>query len=422
VFTSNIGMLMPSRSLRRQSIAAGAVLLATTLAACGGTPTAPTAGTGSQPPGAPASTEPAPTSTPTPDPVTFKPNVKNGATGVKVDTLISISASAGTLTKVKLSYTNKDKRGRAQRGTVSGTMSKDRTTWTANERLDPATAYKLTSAGKNTVNQAKTVATSFRTQNLTLSQQTFPQIYPLKGSHVGVGMPVVLTFDVPVRNKKAFEKNLHVKASPAQAGTWHWYSSKEVRYRPQKYWKPGTKVTVTANLNGVNAGHGIYGQNSTKTNFTVGRSFITKINLSSDVARVYRNGKMVRKIYVSAGKPGWQTRSGIKLIMDKRYVTKMTNTMIGAREHYSLHVHYAMRITSSGEFLHAAPWNAGNFGRRNASHGCTGMSTSNAAWLFNRVLIGDPVITTGSSRGMEPGNGYGDWNVSYAKYKKGSAL
>ena len=422
MFTSNIGMLMPSRSLRRLSMAAGAVLLATTLAACGGAPTAPTAGTGSQPPGGPASTEPAPTSTPTPDPVTFEPNVKNGATGVKVDTLISISASAGTLTKVKLSYANKDNRGRTQRGTVSGTMSKDRTKWTANERLDPATAYKLISAGKNTVNQAKTVATSFRTQNLTLAQQTYPQIYPLKGSHVGVGMPVVLTFDVPVRNKKAFEENLHVKSSPAQAGTWHWYSSKEVRYRPQKYWKPGTKITVTANLNGVNAGNGIYGQNSTKTNFTVGRSFITKINLSSDVARVYRNGKMVRKIYVSAGKPGWQTRSGTKLIMDKRYVTKMTNTMIGAREHYSLHVHYAMRITSSGEFLHAAPWNAGNFGRRNASHGCTGMSTSNAAWLFNRVLIGDPVITTGSSRGMEPGNGYGDWNVPYAKYKKGSAL
>jgi hypothetical protein len=45
-----------------------------------------------------------------------------------------------------------------------------------------------------------------------------------------------------------------------------------VRYRPKKYWKPGTKVTVTANLNSVNAGNGVYGQNSTKTNFTVGRS------------------------------------------------------------------------------------------------------------------------------------------------------
>ena len=199
-------------------------------------------------------------------------------------------------------------------------MSKDRLKWTANARLDPATAYKLTSAGKNTVNQAQSVATSFRTQNLALSRQTYPQIYPLKGSHVGVGMPVVLTFDVPVKNKKEFEKNLHVKSSPAQLGTWHWYSSTEVRYRPKKYWKPGTKVAVTANLNGVNAGNGIYGQNSTKTNFTVGRSLVTKINLSSDVARVYRNGKLVRTIYVSGGKPGWQTRSGVKLIMDKRYV------------------------------------------------------------------------------------------------------
>jgi lipoprotein-anchoring transpeptidase ErfK/SrfK len=407
--------------MRRLSVAAGAVLLAATLGACGGTPTAP-AGSGSQPPGAPAPIEPSPTPTPTPDPVSFKPNVKNGATGVKVDTLVSVSASAGTLTKVKLSYTNKDRQGRTQHGTVSGALSKDRTKWTASELLEPATAYKLASAGKNTVNQAKTVATSFRTQNLTLSQQTYPQIYPLKGSHVGVGMPVVLTFDVSVKNKKEFEKNLHVKSSPAQVGTWHWYSSKEVRYRPKKYWKPGTKVTVTANLNSVNAGNGVYGQNSTKTNFTVGRSLVTKINLSSDVARVYRNGKLVRTIYVSGGKPGWQTRSGVKLIMDKRYVTRMTNSMIGAREHYSLRVRYAMRITSSGEFLHAAPWNAAHLGRRNASHGCVGMSTGNAAWLFNRVLIGDPVVTTGTSRSMEPGNGYGDWNISYAKYKKGSAL
>src|SRR4051812_37449498 len=107
VFTSNIGMLMPTRSMRRLTVAAGAVLLATTLSACGGTPTGP-AGIGSQPPDAQAPTQPSPTATPTPDPVTFTPNVKNGATGVKVDTLVSVSASAGTLTKVKLSYTNKD--------------------------------------------------------------------------------------------------------------------------------------------------------------------------------------------------------------------------------------------------------------------------------------------------------------------------
>jgi lipoprotein-anchoring transpeptidase ErfK/SrfK len=412
---------MPTRGMRRLAGAAGAVLLATILAACGGTTTKQSAGTDSQPEIS-ASTEPSAPPAQKPNPVTFKPNVKDGASNVKVDTLITVSADWGTLTKVKLTYTNKDPQGRTQHGTVAGKISQDHTQWTASGRLEPAAAYKLISVGKNHVNQPNTDTTTFRTQKLRLDQQTYPTLYPLKGWRVGVGMPVVLTFDVPVKNKREFEKNLHVKSSPAQAGTWHWYSSKEARYRPKNYWKPGTKVSVTANLNGLYAGGGIYGQNSAKTHFTVGRSQVTKINLSSDVAGVYRNGKLARRIYVSGGKPGWQTRSGTKLIMDKLYVTKMTNQMIGAREHYSLRVKYAMRITISGEFLHAAPWNAGNFGRRNASHGCVGMSTGDAAWLFNRSLIGDPVVTTGSSRGIEYGNGYSDWNMSYAQYKKGSAL
>jgi lipoprotein-anchoring transpeptidase ErfK/SrfK len=407
--------------MRRLSGAAGAVVLASILAACGGTQTNPSSA-GSQQPATPSSTAtPSPTPPP-PEPVKLSPNVKNGASKVKVDKLVSVAASAGTVTKVKLTYSNKDRRGHTQHGTVSGKINKGHTQWLANGRLEPAATYKLTSIGKNTVNQTTTVTTTFHTENLTLAKQTYPQIYPLKGSYVGVGMPVVLTFDVPVKNKREFEKNLHIKSSPAQVGSWHWYSSSEVRYRPKKYWKPGTKVSVSADLNAVNAGGGVYGQNSTSTHFTVGRSMITKINLSSHVAKVYRNGKHLRTIYISAGKPGWQTRSGVKLIMDKLYVTKMTNSMIGAHEHYSLRVKYAMRITSSGEFLHAAPWNAAYFGRVNHSHGCVGMSTGNAAWLFNRVTIGDPVITTGSGRGMEPGNGYGDWNISFAKYKQGSAL
>jgi lipoprotein-anchoring transpeptidase ErfK/SrfK len=414
-------MLMPTRRIRKLCAAAGAVLLATGLAACGGSPADPSA-ISSQQPDSPASIEPTPLPMQKPDPVTFKSNVKNGASNVKINTLVTVKTNWGTLTKVKLSYTNTDRQGRKQQGTVAGKISKDRTSWTASGRLEPGAAYKLISLGKNWVNQPKTNTSTFRTQELTLDKQTYPTIYPLKGSHVGIGMPVVLTFDVPVKNKREFEKNLHVKSSPTQQGTWHWYSSREVRYRPKKFWKPGTKVSVTADINGLYAGNGIYGQNSAKTHFRVGRSQVTKINLSSDVARVYRNGKFARRIYVSGGKPGWQTRSGTKLIMDKLYVTKMTNTMIGAREHYSLRVKYAMRITSSGEFLHAAPWNAGYFGRSNASHGCVGMSTGDAAWLFNRTLIGDPVITTGSSRGTEYGNGYSDWNMSYAKYKKGSAL
>jgi lipoprotein-anchoring transpeptidase ErfK/SrfK len=408
---------MPARRMHRLSGVAGTVVLATILAACAT----------SNSPGETGQQQPAPaghtSATPTPpEPVSLKANVKNGASKVKVDSLVTVSATLGTLTKVQLSYTNSDRQGRTQHGTVAGKINKDRTRWTASDRLEPAATYKLTSVGTNTANQPRTVTTTFRTQNLTLAEQTYPTLYPIKGSHVGVGMPVIVTFDVPVKNRREFEKNLHVTSSPAQDGSWHWYHSREVRFRPKNYWRPGTKVTVAANINGVNAGGGVYGQLSKTTHFTVGRSMITKIDLSSDVAKVYRNGKFVRRIYVSGGKPGWQTRSGVKLIMDRLYTTRMTNQMIGAREEYDLRVKYAMRITSSGEFLHAAPWNAAYFGRRNASHGCVGMSTGDAAWLFSRTLIGDPVVTTGTSRRIEHGNGYTDWNMSYAQYRKGSAL
>ena len=42
--------------------------------------------------------------------------------------------------------------------------------------------------------------------------------------------------------------------------------------------------------------------------------------------------------------------------MGKEYNKVMTNEAIGAKEQYLLTAKYAMRITNSGEFLHAAPW------------------------------------------------------------------
>ena len=419
---------MPTKIGRSLTAAAGTLLLVTAVAACGATPAPGGSGNSSQSPSAPATSGGQPSGTPTPttppaaEPVVLSANVKDGASKVTVDTLVKVKAKAGKLTKVKLSYSYTDQQGQREKGTVRGALSKDGASWTAAERLEPSGKYKLTMVGRNADKETSTKTAAFTTHNLSLDQQTFPTFYPLKGSKVGIGMPVVLNFDVPVKNKAEFEKNLQITTSPTQAGTWRWFSDTEVRYRPKEYWEPGTRVTVKANLNGVNAGNGVYGQNSAKTSFTVGRSFKIRVNLASDVATVYKNGKKVRTIYVSGGKPGWATRSGIKLIMAKEYNKKMTNEMIGAKEDYSLTAAYAMRITNSGEFLHSAPWNTAHFGRRNASHGCVGMSNGDAGWLINQTLIGDPVITTGSSKGMEDGNGYSDWNLSYKQYKKGSAL
>jgi lipoprotein-anchoring transpeptidase ErfK/SrfK len=403
--------------------AAAVAVLLLTAAACGGGGN-PSSNSSSDPkaPASGASSASASPTAPPPEQVNMTANVADGASKVTVDTVVKATAAAGTLTKVKLAFSYTDRSGRSVKGTVPGQVSKDHRSWTAADRLEPAATYQLSMSGKNSVGDSRTISRSFTTQSLRLNQQVWPTLFPQPKSKVGIGMPVVLTFDIPVKNKKEFQKNLHVTSSPAQTGTWRWYSSTQVRFRPRHYWKPGTKVTVRANLNGVKAGAGVYGQKSVVTSFKVGRSLVTKINLASDVGKVYRNGKLVRTIYVSGGKPGWVTRSGVKLIMAKEYNKVMTNEMIGAKEHYRLTARYALRITNSGEFLHSAPWNTSHFGRNNASHGCVGMSNANAGWLYSNTLIGDPVVTTGTNRRVEDGNGWSDWNLSYAQYKKGSAL
>jgi lipoprotein-anchoring transpeptidase ErfK/SrfK len=404
---------------------AGTVALTTVLAGCGALPGSQPGGSApSEAPVAADDTSTAESATPKPTtpPVQLDANVEDEATKVKVSTLVKVEASAGTVSKVKLTYTGVDSKGQKVKGSVDGELEEDGSGWKAKERLEPSATYTLAATGRNAADETSTTTTTFKTQKLTLAEQTFPTVYPLPDSKVGVGMPVVVTFDVPVKDKAEVEKNLHVTSKPAQTGTWNWLSATEVRYRPKNYWKPGTKVTVNADVNGVNAGGGVFGQTSASTNFSIGRSLVTRVDLASDVATVYRDGKKVRTIYVSGGKPGWQTRSGTKLIMAKEFNKKMTNEMIGAEEDYTLVAKYALRITNSGEFLHSAPWNAANFGVRNASHGCVGMSIADSAWLYENTLIGDPVVTTGSSRGLEQGNGYSDWDVSYATYKKGSAL
>jgi hypothetical protein len=50
------------------------------------------------------------------------------------------------------------------------------------------------------------------------------------------------------------------------------------------------------------------------------------------------------------------------------------------------------------------------------------MSTADAGWLYSLTKRGDVVDVSGSDRGMEPTNGYGDWNVSWRDYREGSAL
>ena len=345
-------------------------------------------------------------------------NVARGATNVPVDHRVQVKADHGTLASVAVS---------SRSGSVPGTMAPDKTSWTAGALLEPGTSYTVVSSVTDENGTSQTRTTHFRTESLSLDQQTYPSIAPLPDQTVGIGMPVIVKFDVPVTNRASIEKNLHVVSKPAQKGSWHWISNNEVRWRPVHYWKAGTAVTVNADINGVPAGNGIYGQMDRSTTFHIGDSHIYKVNIQTDQLRVFDNGHLTRTIPVTTGMPGFTTRSGTKVIIEKDRFHTMNSETIGidpnSAQGYNIKdVEYAMRLTYSGEFLHAAPWSVASQGHSNVSHGCTGMSTANAGWLYDHSQIGDVVQYTGSNVHMTLDNGYGDWNEPYATYAQGSAL
>jgi lipoprotein-anchoring transpeptidase ErfK/SrfK len=195
-----------------------------------------------------------------------------------------------------------------------------------------------------------------------------------------------------------------------------------VQWRPRVYWPTHSTVTVTADLAGVEIRPGVWGSTRKRTsNFDVGSAMISTVDVAAHRLTVRRDGKVLRVIPVTTGKAGMATRNGIKVIMSREISHRMDSTTIGIKKgepgYYNIVAKYSMRLTYSGEFLHAAPWSAGSQGRANVSHGCTGMSTADAKWLFSRSKLGDVVVYKNSTRKLEWGNGYTAWNMPYSIWK-----
>jgi lipoprotein-anchoring transpeptidase ErfK/SrfK len=313
-------------------------------------------------------------------------------------------------------------------GPLPGKLSKDGKSWVASGRLEPGVAYRIHSVGTRSDGKKVVRDQQFRTEDLTLDEQTYPSVAPLAGETVGVGMPVVVTFDIPVTDKASIEKHMSVEATPRQPGAWHWISDQEAHWRPKSYWKAGSSVEVDVDINSIPAGGGIYGQESRHVQFDVGDANIYKVDMDTHQMRVFSNGSLLRTIPITTGEePKFTTRSGVKVILEKFRTKRMNSETVGidrnSPDGYDIDdVEYAMRVTYSGEFVHAAPWSVGSQGSANVSHGCTGMSTANAAWLYNMTNRGDVVEYTGTERPMTLTNGYGDWNLDFADWSAGSAL
>jgi lipoprotein-anchoring transpeptidase ErfK/SrfK len=345
-------------------------------------------------------------------------NVARGATDVPVDKRVQLAVSDGELTKVSVT---------SDLGNLTGELASDGSRWTATDGLEPGAAYTVRAVAKGDDGETVRQTSRFTTVPLTLDEQTYPSVAPLQGEEVGVGMPVIVTFDIPVTDKATFEKHMTVESTPAQPGSWYWFSDTEAHWRPKTYWKAGTDVSVDVDVNGVSAGNGIYGQEDRTVDFSIGDAHIYRVDAQTHQMKVFSNGELLRTIPITTGKPGFTTRSGIKVIMEKFESKRMNSETVGipqgSSEAYDIdNVQWAMRVTNSGEFIHAAPWSVGSQGYANVSHGCTGLSTENAGWLYAMSRRGDVVEYTGTDRPMEPGNGYADWNTPFRDYRQGSAL
>ncbi|MFH9721703.1 Ig-like domain-containing protein [Streptomyces sp. NPDC017254] len=247
----------------------------------------------------------------------------------------------------------------------------------------------------------------------------------------GVGQPITAELSLAVKDRDSraiVERALKVRSTPSVEGAWYWVDDKKLHFRPKEYWPAGARVTVTGNLDGLKVGDKLYGGASKPLKLTIGDRIEAVADAGSHYMTVRRNGEVINTIPVTTGKPGFSTRNGIKVVLGKEYYVRMRGTSIGiaegSSESYDLPVYYATRVTWSGEYVHAAPWSVGSQGVANVSHGCVGMSTGNAAWFYETVRAGD-IVRVVNSYGdtMDTfGNGFGDWNLPWAKWREGSAL
>jgi hypothetical protein len=221
-------------------------LVATGLSACEG-PAMPGAADGAarDAAGAPAQ-----------EPARLVLNVRRGERDVSVDTLLDVQARSAVLETVRVS---------SPAGGVPGELAEDGTSWTALERLEPGAAYTVRAVGRDTSGEVLRSVARFRTEDLTLAEQTFASVAPLDGETVGIGMPVVVSFDVPVTDRASMERHMRVESVPQQPGTWHWISDSEAHWRPRRYWQAGSTVRVDLDVNGVSAGSGVYGQHDRRS-------------------------------------------------------------------------------------------------------------------------------------------------------------
>ena len=248
-------------------------------------------------------------------------------------------------------------------GAVEGTFEKD--AWTPSKALELNTEYKLAA----TASDGTTKEASFKTVSPGSAETTFN--LPYMDDNLGVGMPAYVKFSraIPQEYRASIEKHAKVTVTPTQEGSWGWISDTELAYRPKEYWKPGTKISLDLKWLGVQATDKTWLKKDSSGAFSIKNvSRVIKVDIANYTTTVVENGEVVKTLPSTTGKEGFVTRSGTKLILEKYDSLKMNSDTIaipsGSSEAYNLDAQYAMRVTWTGEFIHAAPWSFPGEGER----------------------------------------------------------
>jgi lipoprotein-anchoring transpeptidase ErfK/SrfK len=310
---------------------------------------------------------------------------------------------------------------------LAGRFNKTRTHWRSSVLLAPSSDLRAKLSYVDLTHHTTSKTVRIRTR---AAKKHFNALLsPGAGNTVGVGSPVVVTFDhpIPTNRRAAVERGLSVTATPVVVGAWHWMSDEDVHWRPPTYWKSGTKVTIASDLQGVTLGHGVWGAvGRHRTSFTIGASHISEVDQATHEMKVFDNGNLIRTFPISTGREQYPTMDGVHIAIEKSAVVQMDSATVGIPKgspgYYNETVYWDVRISDGGEFVHAAPWSVGEQGHINVSHGCVNLSTANADWFYHWALVGDVVDVYGGVRPPETGDpGTADWNMSWKKWLAGDA-
>jgi lipoprotein-anchoring transpeptidase ErfK/SrfK len=371
-----------------------------------------------------AATTAAPRSGP-PAPAAVSISAASGATDVNPVVPVKVAVSHGSISSVMM--TNADG------NQIKGALAADRSSWASAEDLGYGKTYSIRAVAANAEGKLTTESSSFTT--LTPDNQTMPYIQTASGDAVpagvafGVGQVIRIHFDESIPDRQAAMAAIKVTTVPAQLGGFSWLSDHDVYWRTASYLKPGTKVTVAADVYGKNLGNNLYGQADATTWFKVGDSHVSIADDKTKLVKVYTNGKLVKVMKTSMGKhtsiPGdngqpidLRTNSGPHVVVDGETNIDMDSASFGLSKGanaYRTTVPVGVRISYDGEYVHWADWSLWAQGNTDTSHGCLNVSPDDSWWFYHYSRPGDIVDVRNTGRQLQEWNS-GFWTVSFAKW------